>query len=265
MAFMGSVFLFDGRSSEYFGLRIGYIDTNAINKMMGSFSLDIKEKKLYRRNVPFFFGAEGNPHLEFDISAFTEEELTAQDFEQVQNWLFGRKSYKQFQVVQEDMEHVYFNVIFNSPELVKVGGQIRGFNCRVICDGPYAYRNVAAVNRTYTGDPTNTNEVFYNPSQDGSAYLYPTSVITMTATSNGDLSIVNASDDNREFEFTDLSANEVLTVNNSLGIITSSTGLRRLSKFNKKWLRLVPGANNLTITGNVASISHTFVLPVKSI
>jgi phage-related protein len=264
MSFHGDVFTYNGTGSDYYGLRISNIDSESISRMMSSYSVDIIEKKLIRRPNPFFFGVDNVPHLEFDVSAFSEDGLSAQDYELVQMWLFGQRVYRRFQIVQDDMQSTCFDVIPNSPQVVKIGNLIKGVDFRVVCNGPFGYRPAQTITNIYSGTPTNTSEVFYNASQDTSNYLFPTSVITMNST-GGNMSIVNASDGNRAFTFTGLSANEVVTVNSSLGIITSSTGLKRLSTFNKHWLRFVPGANNLTVTGNVASIAHTFILVVKSI
>jgi phage-related protein len=79
------------------------------------------------------------------------------------------------------------------------------------------------------------------------------------------VSITNLDDSNRVFSFTGVSPNEVLTVNNSLQTISSSTGLIRLSYFNKHFLRLVPGVNRLRIQGNVGSVAMTTQFVAKKI
>jgi hypothetical protein len=264
MSFFGCSFIYNNIASDYYGLRISNIDSESISRMMGSYSVEIIEKKLLRRPTPFFLGTNNAPHLEFDVSVFSEDGLSAQDYEMIQASLFGQKVYRRFQIAQDDMQSTCFDAILNNPQVVKVGSEIKGVDFKVVCNGPFGYRPAQSITNTYTGTPTNTTEVFYNASQDTSNYLYPTSVITMNST-GGNMSIVNASDSNRAFTFTGLSANEVVTVNNSLGIITSSTGLKRLNAFNKHWLRFISGANNLTVTGQVTSIAHTFTLVVKSI
>jgi phage-related protein len=81
----------------------------------------------------------------------------------------------------------------------------------------------------------------------------------------GNIVITNLDDASRQFYFTDLSPSEIVTVDNSLQTVSSSSGLRILSKFGKKFLRLVPGVNRLRIAGNVASIAMTTVLISKKI
>jgi hypothetical protein len=48
-------------------------------------------------------------------------------------------------------------------------------------------------------------------------------------------------------------------MDNDLQTISSSTTLKRLSNFNKKWFRLIQGLNNLNVQGGIASfvITHS--------
>jgi phage-related protein len=264
MAFFGRSFIYDSVPSETYGLLISDIDAQAINQSMGSSAMEIYEQKIYRRTVPFFYGSTTANKLSFKFSAFSEDELTAEDFQQVQRWLFSSRTYKRFQIDQLDMQSVYFNCILNTPEIVRVGNLIQGFNCTVECDSPFAYNFPKTVTYTYTDAVIDSTVTFYNSSDDTGAYLYPITVITVN-TFGGDVSITNLDDSNRVFSFTGVSPNEVLTVNNSLQTISSSTGLRRLSYFNKHFLRLVPGVNRLRIQGNVGSVAMTTQFVVKKI
>lgn len=264
MGFYGNSFLFDGIPSELYSLRISELDASGVNDSMGSFDVEIKEQKPLRRTVPYFYGAYATPHLEFDMSCYSENELTAEDYELIQKWLFGKGSYKKLQIVQYDMQDVFWWAILNSPETVKVGNQIMGCKFHVIANSPFGFSFPKTVTYTYTSSVINSNELFYNSSDDTSNYMYPSCIITMNNT-DGDLKITNSNDNNRVFEFTGLQANEVITIDNSLQTISSSSGLRRLGNFNKHWLRFVPGENNLLIQGNVESIAITFSNIVKKI
>jgi phage-related protein len=104
--------------------------------------------------------------------------------------------------------------------------------------------------------------VFNNKSDDKGAYLYPKLVITMN-NSGGNVTITNSSDASRVFSFTGLLTSEVITIDNSLQQITSSTGLLRMSNFNKKFFRLIPEINNLRFQGNIASIDMTYQFVAK--
>lgn len=264
MSFYGRSFLYNSMASDMYGLFIRDIDAQAINKTMGSTEMEIYEEKTYRRATPYFYGSTPAKKLSFPMSAYSDEELTAEQFQTVQAWLFSSRTYKKLQIVQFDMQGVYFNAILNSPEIVRVGNQIFGFTCLVNCDSPFAYKFPKTTTYTYTDPSVVASEIFYNGSDDKGAYLYPSLVITMN-TFGGDISIENESDSSRTFSFTSLSAGEVITIDNSLQTMVSSTGLKRLSSFNKNYLRLVPGINRLNISGNVASIAMTTQFVAKKI
>jgi phage-related protein len=92
--------------------------------------------------------------------------------------------------------------------------------------------------------------------------MFPTIVITMNSAGGG-LTLTNTTDSSRASVFTTLTASEVLTVNSNLEIISSSTTSPRLTNFNKKWPRFLPGKNALTWTGNISSIQFSYVNAVK--
>lgn len=255
MAFYGRSFLYNGTPSELYGLYIMNLDGKAVSTSMGSSSMDIKEEKIFRRATPYFLGATPSPKLEYDFSAFSYEEIDAVRFEAIQKWLFSSRSYKPFSIDQPDIQDVYFNAILNSPKIERVGDLIMGFSCTIECDSPFAYKYPQTTTYTYTAPVVDSTEVYYNMSDDTGDYLYPNSLIITMNNIAGDISITNLNDSNRIVSFTNLAASEVLTISPLYQTISSSTGLKRLSNSNKKFLRLVPNINRLRIQGNVASIS----------
>lgn len=256
MAFFGSYFIYDGIPSETYGLKIMDIDSQEVSKTMGSSSMEILEQKIFRRAQPYFYGATPAPKLEFDFSAYSEDEMDAGMFELVQKWLFSSRTYKRLQIDQADIRDIYFDCILTDPSINRVGNLIQGFSCKVQCNSPFAWMFPSTTNYTYTSSIVDSSVVYYNGSDDTGGYLYPTLVITMNNV-GGDISITNSSDASRVFSFTGLSGNEIITINCSNQTISSSLGLKRLSNFNKHFLRLLPAVNNLRIQGNVANIAMT--------
>lgn len=262
--FYGRSFIYDGVPSETYGLYIMDIDANAIESSMGSSSMDIMEQKIYRKATPYFYGSTPSPKLSFPFSAYSETELDAGTFEIIQRWLFSSRSYKPFQIDQFDIQDVYFNAILNNPEIKRAGNLIQGFSCTVECNSPFAYRFPQITEYEYTASVVDSTETYYNGSDDSGDYLYPKLIITMNNI-NGNVSITNLDDGNRLFEFTNLLGNEILTIDCGLQTISSSTGLKRLSHFNKKFLRLIPSVNRLRIQGNVQNVSMETQFVAKKI
>lgn len=264
MAFYGRAFIYDGVPSELYGLMISDIDASAIERTMGSNAMDIYDTKIYRRAVPYFYGATPAPVLSFPMSAFSEQEIDADMFSLIQKWLFSSRTYKKLQIDQVDMMNIYFDCILNEPEIIRVGNLIKGFTCTVVCNSPYALKFPTTINYTYTASFVDDTVVFNNTSDDTGDYLYPALEITMNDF-GGDVIITNANDNNRIFRFDDLLPNEVITIDCSLQTISSSTTLRRLTNFNKKFLRLVAGVNTLHIQGNVENIAMTTQFVAKKL
>ena len=265
MSFFGRSFIYDGKPSEEFGLLISNIDADGVNESMGSSSMEIEEQKVFRRATPYFFGATPSPKLEFELSAFSEDDIDAETFGIIQRWLFSSREYKKLQIDQPDMQQVYFNCFLQEPEIVRVGSIIKGFNCTVTCDSPFAYKFPQTTTYTYTADVVDETETYYNMSEDKGAYLHPETMVITMNNLGGDVTITNESDNDRVVSFTGLLGDEVLTISPNYQTISSSSGLKRLSASNKKFLRLVPNKNVLRIQGSVASISMTNQFVVKKI
>lgn len=256
MPFYSLSFQFDGVPSETYNLFISGINSSGESSSMGSTNMEVIQKKIFRRPVPYLLGITPSGVLSFEIEVTSPEEIDAETYQLIQRWLFSSRTYKKLLIFQPDMEDSYFNCIFNNPQTLRVGNNIVGFTTTVECDSPFSWGFPKSVTYTYTVPTVDNTVVFNNSSDDYGNYLYPSLVITMN-TFGGTVSITNSDDANRVFSFTNLSASEIITINNNTQTISSSTGLMRLSYFNKHFLRLVPGLNHLRIQGNVASIVMT--------
>lgn len=260
MGFYSTNFVFRNVPSETYNL---YLSTPDGGETMspGSSDTQIIEQKVYRKSTPYFYGAELSPILEFPITITTPTELTEWDTALIQKWLFGHKEYSKLQIVQEDTSDAYFNCMLVRPQIMKVGNIIRGFNCTVRCDAPWGWTFPKTLTYNYTVSDVNAS-IRLNNLSDDNEYNYPEIEFTLNAL-GGDFSIINTSESNRLFSFTGLQANEIMTVNNELEIISSSNGLLRLSNFNRKFLRLIPGYNILTVLGNISQLKMTMQFAKK--
>jgi len=261
MAFFGKEFIFDGVPSSKYNLYINSPNGGDFEILPASSDVEIFTQRVYRRPRVYYYGTSQSPVLEFDLEVTSPEEITSVMSQSIQSWLFGKQEYAKLQIIQNDMQTIYFNCFLTSPQVIKSGRMIHGFSSKVICDSPFAWEFPKTFTRTYSDPIVSEIYSFYNYSDD-SEYMYPNMIITMNAT-GGDISIINSNDNSREFLIEELSPNEVITINNELGIMTSSTGLRRLSNFNKKWMRFVKGVNTLSIAGNIGSIAVTYQLARK--
>ena len=254
MGFYASSFVYDDESSEFYNLRIANLgDSESSNQ--GNGSVDFIEEFVFRKPIPYFYGVHYNSKLVFPVSLFSEDEITALDASYIQNWLFGQLDYKRLSIIQGDMDNFYFNCIFTDPKIIRIGNVIRGFEANVVCDSQFAYNYPTTITYNYAVAPCGSTIIFYNNSHY-KGYLYPEMTFTMSTGSA--IYISNAEDNDRLFSFDGLTLDETITINNNLGIIKSSAGYRRLSKFNKNFLRFVPGINTLTLTGDISQLTFTY-------
>jgi phage-related protein len=124
------------------------------------------------------------------------------------------------------------------------------------CDAPWAWEFPKTLSYNFTGNEIKdfiTN--IYNDS-DNNAYIFPIVEFGLNSIGNS-FSIENLDDDNHTFSFTGMSPMEEIYVDNDREILTSSTGLLRLSNFNKHWFRLKPGNNELHVVSGIGTVSIT--------
>lgn len=254
MAFWGNTFVFNGIPSETYNLYISSPDGGMVDTT-GSGDVELHTQTVFRRPKPYLLGVQQTPVLSYDVQFTSPDELMVEDIRIIQAWLFGQNDYKKLQIMQFDMQDVYFNCFLTSPRIVKNGNLIKGIAGTVVCDSPFAWSFPKTVRRTYAGS-ANETYVFNNVS-DNNYYEYPTVIATMS-NAGGSFTVKNVTDNNREFIVTGLSGNEILTVDNDHCIITSSTALRRLSNFNQNWFRLVRGVNRLEITGTLNQLDFVY-------
>jgi phage-related protein len=264
LSFYALSFQFDGVPSETFNLFISGINSSGESSSMGSTNMDVMLKKIFRRPVPYLLGITPSGVLSFEIEVTSPEEIDAETYQLIQRWLFSSRTYKKLLILQPDMGNSYLNCIFNNPQTLRVGNNIVGFTATVECDSPFSWEFPKSITYSYSVPVVDSTVIFNNTSDDYGNYLYPSLVITMN-TFGGSVSITNSDDTNRVFSFVTLSPSEIITINNDTQTISSSTGLKRLSNFNKHFLRLVPGVNHLRIQGNVLNIVMTTQFLAKKI
>lgn len=241
MAFNGEVLIYDGTPSDLFGLYI-YNDNGSFDESGGE-SSELITGSTVRYPFKFLYGHGDFDVLEFDISLVSKKPITRERRSVIYKWLVNRNEYKKLQIVQDDLNTIYFNTVFTEAKDIFHGNDMYGITVTAVCDSPYAYEEPV----TYTAAEL-SSAVIYNDS-DIDDYIYPVIKITM-GSSGGDISVINGNESGRAFTFTGLSGGEVITVDNRLKTITSSSGVRRLSAFNKKWFRIHPGDNEITIIGS---------------
>lgn len=254
--------MYNGISSKDFGLILVSINTS-LNEVTSGSGIEIKSESVMKNPKKIFLGARENTVLEFPIEIVSKEPIDLPTFLRIKNWLFGNPTYHKLQIEDEWYSDFYFNCILKANEDIKFGGQYFGIRCNVECDSPYAY--TFPQTNIYNFDSSAIN---YFEFDNLSAEIYglrPIIEIKLSDAGNS-FNIKNLST-NREFKMTNLSPNEVITVDNQNEIITSSTKLNRFKNLskgeNQGYFSLVHGINKLECLGLLDYLKITYQFAVR--
>jgi len=180
---------------------------------------------------------------------FTENELRHYN-----RLLTGKPGYSWLKLVNnQSMEtDFYYRAMVSKIEYERLGIHVVGFDVTFQTDGGRAYSEEQTVDISATAD---TPFYVFNNSDDLWDYLLPKVEITLST--SGTLTLKNITDD-WESEVTDCTAGEILTMDSSKNLLTSSVSRRFiLNDFNLRWIRLRPGKNEFTCNQN-ATLKFTF-------
>lgn len=258
--------MYDSVPSETYDLRILDFETGESEGPAGGDS-EIFEKYVYRKSRSYYYGRTQNTPLEFDLTIGSFDPISGIDRNLIEKWLLGKARYMPFQIMQDDISDVIFNVIFTSSTVKYIGNVQRALTLHGRCDAPWGFTYPKRVYYNFTGEnPVNYDFNFYNESANND-YLYPTTEFQLNSIGTSfqliNYSDIDSSGSPRTFLFTGLQPNELVTINNDLQIVSSSSGEYRLSNFNKKWFRLVPGLNKLNIQSGIGTFEMTYSFAKK--
>ena len=281
--FNATYFTYDGVYSGQYGLMIADFDDSAVIET-AAFSPSLNTIKPSRLNRFLYNGLtyETPPQHPFSIiSQYPIEDVMRR---KILSWLVAREGFKVLKIHQTDLERYYYRCIFTDIQIIFVNGNCHGFRVTANFDSPYQY-----------GEPVSSGLIngsanirLYNYSDIPDNYVYPivkfdaveNTPITLDADNTLSawiesfnnrnikcyLDIVNTTDSTtRHFALAGNNpatylVNKNITIDNEIKHISGgSHGL--LKYFNKNWLRLRPGVNELTIktNGRVEIICPTYV------
>lgn len=248
-------FLYDDVPSETYGLKILSFGDGGLFSGVGSPEINILQQRVLRKSKPYFLGRTQETVLEFPLTFGRITPISATDRNLISQWLFGRAGYKKLYILQDDLNGIYFNCLFNSPQPQYIGGVNYAFTSNVICDSPWAY----GPERIITGTQGGTINIYNGSTEDD--YLYPRLFVSFShRMGQGEFSIHNHTEDRETIYYT-LNSHEELYIDNDLQTISVTDSLfggptYPVNRFNKKWLRLLPGKNELEIWTENAMIYY---------
>lgn len=251
MAFVATEFIFDDINSSFFGLYIGGTNNGGsggscmkVNNITELSGVGVRQNLL---------GVKYDTPLTFTLNLFSKEPIDKIDISKILNWLCGRHTYCKLQILQDDLEGVYFNCLITDPNIGYFGNKAHTLSVTVVCDSPFAYtfeRRDVYVANSWT----------FNNISDHWDFLIPNSVEIVC--NSGDVTVNNI-DAKRTLVIKNRKDGEIIRMCEYTGLVKSSSGLRVLDDFNKVFLRFSSGVNKIEMT-NVKSIivKYSFVRKV---
>ena len=241
-------FTFAGESSAQHGLMIYDFDNEGQDEVSFGNIASIIETRTTHRVQPIHHGVNYHEEpLEFDLVFGAFDPLDRFDIERITMWLTGYQNYQWLSIHQEDLEHVQFRCLVTELKPFYKDWLPVAFKATITCDCPYAYSYPFSQAFTISGE---TDVSFVNKTSVRE-YLKP--LIYYDKDSGvTEITIKNNTDDGRLFVMSDLpSAAMNLTIDCNSGVFTHNAGSVDIySGFNGNLPRLLPGNNELEVTGN---------------
>lgn len=258
--FTGEEFMYNNISSSKFGLTIGYIENTSSSENTLSTKVDFITQKLPRRSKVYHLGSVANEQLSFTLSFFRDSPIFPDEREAIAHWLTSNTEFKKLQIIQDNMNTIYYNCYFDEFKYVVFSAQAYGFTATIICDAPFAWKNpqfVEKTNEMITEGiyPNQTSLKLYNISSD-SNMTKPTSIIVELGENSNEFRLTNHSNNNEYFQFNGLVVGEKVSINCDLQIIESLTRPNTIivDKFSGEFLELINGLNKITVEGQIKYI-----------
>lgn len=253
MAFEAEYILYDGISSERFGLRL-FNENGGLDTTSGS-SFSILRSSMQGGLQYVYLGREDREPISLTFSMVSEHPIDAAMQGAIHRWLIGKGGYRELRILQPDMTPLFVGCIFHEIQYIQNGNETVGIEVTGECDSCYFRGN----DRHIIMYGSNTMEIVNYC--DANEYIYPEMVVHFPS-GGGSFTLVNDTDNGRSFELSNIGGDEIITVDNARKIIISSKDIRRLSDFNKKWFRLLPGKNQISCSFLSTGGSVEFIIPV---
>lgn len=195
--FRSTSFIFDSVPSETYGLMIYFLDDESKKEVSLGTDIDVIEDRTPKRFSPIHYGVDVNKSMSFPLIFGSTEYLSDWDVDAILSWLTGHQKYKWLEYVDGD-HYVRYRCHLNNMRSVYINGLPVAFECDVECDSQFAYEYPIFTEITATNGSNPVTLDFLNRSSYN-GYLFPTLHLEFGNDCNS-LSIINETDNNREFK-----------------------------------------------------------------
>lgn len=243
--------IYDGIDSRDLGLIRVTNSKHGTDTFKFGYTRDIITDKAAMRDNPYYYGFNGKC-LDFKVTFANVDGQPFTEFKRrkIIQWLYKR-DYRPL-VFGENTDIVYYCMPTDATRLDN--GINEGYiTIKFECNSPYAYSKTKV--QTYIKSRDNNIMQIENLCNVKEFY-YPEIEIEMLNSGNA---IIYNLTTNEQSQLNFLDRHEKVYINNELKQIISSNGSYRLKNFNKNWLYLIQGINQLQFIGDMnVSIRTSF-------
>lgn len=245
-------FIYDNIKSSDMGLYNVRVEHSGFIETPYWGEADIKQEILPNRLTPYDYGMEFQP-IEFTLQfALADKNLQADEWTplkryEIARWLIGdRKTYRPFQT-SDDLGKIYYAKCISAGDLNLIS--TKGYvELTFITNSCYAWSPTYVETFNLSNNATSTIIELENRSNVLKHYR-PKIEIQMAGST--DVTLKNLSNGGKEFKFTGLRTDELVSVDNENELVLSNypININPLANFNRGWLELVYGVNRIEIIG----------------
>lgn len=252
MSFISPNFSYNNISSQEMNVCLITNDESNLTQIFSP-TVEIMKDKIKGRDSAYIYGIDRQPLTipSIKITKIDETPFSFEDRVEIMAWLCKDNQFHPF--ISDDFPEVEFSLKFNKASFTNFFNNHGYYELSAESNLPYPTSSVLYSNFDLSTNPTSKTITLMNNS-NVLEYYYPMIEFALKGSSTS-FKIINHTT-GQTFEFTGLSALETVNVDNLNKRIKSSTNLPRLSNFNKNWLKLAYGLNNIEVFG-------TCILDVK--
>lgn len=253
MNVFGKLFEFDGVSSDKYGVMLCSFETSNNTKETAiSYNLNIGDITP-NRPVANYYNKQYKQPLEFKITLSKicneNKRFSIEEQRKIIRWITSPVNFRKFKICDYNgnMYHYaieYYCICIDYQEVI-INDNLVGMIFSFQCNAPYGFYKEDITKFIST---TSTSIIINNYSDEREMVYYPK--IEVTGISTGDITICNNAIPDKIMELS-LHNGQTLCIDNELCDITDNTNQFKYSTdTNLVWIGLLPGKNEITITGS---------------
>lgn len=240
----GVDFIYNGISSQEFGLKIA----SGFGSTTRSGNVETREiiTSYNPSNKTFgFHGIKYSSPSTFDLIIYKEDGtfINVDEERQLKKWLLTSK-YNWLSINQDSLNAISYFCIATQCSILDVGTYSGGMLVAFQNDSTGAWSNINT--KQYSVIGTQNFKLYMDTDYDDELIL---PIITITATSNGSISIKNVTRD-ETVAIGNCVSDEVIILDSFSGKINTTSGSLLINRWNKRYLKLQDGYNEILLNGN---------------